>query len=228
MNRYKPKYKICHQLNENIWGNPKIFKFKSQKWEFLKKRSNITKSSQFVHDIVKIHSFPRPLKTNFKNNLLAKQRLKKYYGKLTESQIRRLIRLSRKQQKVTDSITTSTTILINILERRLETVVFRMNFALSIDHARQLVSHGHILVNDKVIKRSILVKNLDKISIKKNQRNLIAIILKSRKQINKIPKYLEVNLNILSGIFVGPTVLLKNIPYTVWMDFNKVFSFYKK
>jgi hypothetical protein len=80
-NRYKPRYKICQQVRENIWGDSKIIqKFQSKKWRYLK-RQRVQKTA-FAHDIIKVTKRPRYLNRTFKNILLAKQKFKKYYGKL--------------------------------------------------------------------------------------------------------------------------------------------------
>jgi len=225
--RYKPKYKICSQANENIWGSTKVLKFNSAKWKTLKNNHEKQNSRDFFHDSIKVNTFARPLKQNFKNNLVAKQRLKRYYGKLPEYQFHKLIKQALKTSLQTRSSISPAEALANLLERRLETVIYRMNFATTIEHARQLVAHGHVLVNGKVVKTSsFLINDFDTISIKKNQLNSISKIIKANSNFKIVPPYLEVNFNILSGIFLGP-VLLKDIPYATWMDFRGSLSFYQ-
>ena len=97
--RYKPKYKICSQANENIWGSTKVLKFNSAKWKTLKNNHEKQNSRDFFHDSIKVNTFARPLKQNFKNNLVAKQRLKRYYGKLPEYQFHKLIKQALKTFK---------------------------------------------------------------------------------------------------------------------------------
>ena len=121
----------------------------------------------------------KPLKQNFKNNLISKQRLKRYYGKLPEYQFHKLVKQALKTSIQTRSSISPAEALANLLERRLETVIYRMNFAITMEHARQLISHGHVLVNGKIVKTSsFLINDLDTISIKKTQINSVTKLLK--------------------------------------------------
>ncbi len=81
--------------------------------------------------------------TQFGAELREKQKLLFHYG-LREEQLRRFVRKAK-------SLNSSNWIesLIGLLERRLDNIVFRLGFARSIAGARQLVSHGHILVNGR-------------------------------------------------------------------------------
>jgi small subunit ribosomal protein S4 len=82
--------------------------------------------------------------TEYGLRLEEKQKLKFNYG-LTENQLYRYIREARRRQGVTGLI------LLQLLEMRLDTICFTLGFAKSINQARQLVNHGHITVNKKVV-----------------------------------------------------------------------------
>ena len=115
-----------------------------------------------------------------------KQKLKFNYG-LTESQLFRYVKEARRRKGVTGLI------LLQLLEMRLDTLCFTLGFAKSITQARQLVNHGHITVNGKVlsipsfqcrlndiigVREKITSKNLISTNIKTNQRNEIPYNLK--------------------------------------------------
>merc|ERR1712214_104358 len=82
--------------------------------------------------------------TEYKIRLNEKQKLKYNYG-LTENQLFRYVKEARRRTGVTGLI------LLQLLEMRLDTICFTLGFANTIAQARQLVNHGHITVNKKVI-----------------------------------------------------------------------------
>ncbi len=92
-------------------------------------------------------------------------------------------------------------ILLNLLERRLDNVVYRMCLGSSRNQSRQLVSHGHILVNGKCVDiPSYSVKPNDEIAVKESSKN-ITIIRESLKNLTKAPApaWLEIDENNLKG-----------------------------
>ncbi len=100
--------------------------------------------------------------TEYGIRLEEKQKLKFNYG-LTESQLFRYVKEARRRQGVTGLI------LLQLLEMRLDTICFTLGFASSIAQARQLVNHGHILVNNKVVTiPSFQCRVKDTLGIKKN------------------------------------------------------------
>ena len=124
--------------------------------------------------------------TEYGVRLEEKQKLKFNYG-LTESQLYRYVKEARRQKGVTGLI------LLQLLEMRLDTVCFTLGFANSIAQARQLVNHGHITVNKKVVsiasfqcqpndiigvKEKSTSKNLIENNIKNNQKGEIPYHLK--------------------------------------------------
>jgi len=97
--------------------------------------------------------------------LREKQKIKYYYGVL-EKQFRRFFKEANRQEGNTGEN------LIRLLERRLDNVVYRMGFATTRRFARQLVTHGHVLVNGKKVTiPSYLVKEGDRIEIKEKSKN---------------------------------------------------------
>jgi small subunit ribosomal protein S4 len=124
--------------------------------------------------------------TEYGVRLEEKQKLKFNYG-LTESQLYRYIKEARRRQGVTGLI------LLQLLEMRLDTLCFTLGFARTIGHARQLVNHGHITVNQKVIsiasfqchlndiigvKDKLISKNLIETNLKNNQGTILPSHLK--------------------------------------------------
>lgn len=102
--------------------------------------------------------------SNYGVQLLEKQKLKAYYGVL-EKQFLRYVQIAMKSKDLTGSV------LIQLLECRLDNMVYRMGFASSIRQARQMVNHRHILVNGKIVNiPSFEVKPGDTISLREKSR----------------------------------------------------------
>lgn len=124
--------------------------------------------------------------TEYGIRLEEKQKLKFNYG-LTENQLYRYVKEARRRQGVTGLI------LLQLLEMRLDTICFNLGYGASISEARQLVNHGHIIVNKKIVSiPSFQCKLNDKISIKEksSSKNLIEKNFKQN-QLNQIPSHLE-------------------------------------
>ena len=124
--------------------------------------------------------------TEYGIRLEEKQKLKFNYG-LTESQLYRYVKEARRRQGVTGLI------LLQLLEMRLDTVCFSLGFAKTIAQARQLVNHGHITVNNKVVSiPSFQCRLNDVISVKNNvnSKNLIENNIKNA-QVTDIPAHLK-------------------------------------
>jgi len=102
--------------------------------------------------------------------LREKQKLKRMYG-LLEKQFRGYFEKADRQKGITG------TNLLVLLERRMDNMVFRMGFANSRQEARQLISHGHFLVNGKSVNiPSYLLKVGDEVSVKEKSRNMARVI----------------------------------------------------
>jgi len=124
--------------------------------------------------------------TEYGVRLEEKQKLKFNYG-LTEGQLYRYIKEARRRKGVTGLI------LLQLLEMRLDTICFSLGFSKTIAQARQLVNHGHITVNNKVVSiPSFQCRLNDIISIKDtvNSKNLIENNIKTS-QVTNIPAHLK-------------------------------------
>lgn len=112
-----------------------------------------------------MHGWKRTRGTEYAVRLREKQKVKRYYG-LMDAQFMRFFRMAAKLPGNTGQI------LLQFLERRLDNVVYKMGLAMSRRNSRQMVAHGHILVNGKKVDRpSFLVNQGDKITIKSSERS---------------------------------------------------------
>ncbi len=202
--RLSSKHKIDRRLGLNLWGRPK---------------SPFNRRSYGPGQ----HGQARRRKpSDFGIQLAAKQKLKKYYGDITEKQFLKIYQAASRKKGDTSQI------LIELLERRLDAVVFRLKFAPTVFSARQLVNHGHVLVNGKVVnKKSYRVMDGDEISLQQTSQNIPMIIQTLSSNERDVPEYLQLEISKCLGKFVrGPQ--LTDVPYPVQMEPNLVVEFYSR
>lgn len=142
----------------------------------------------------------RRKRSNYATQLREKQKAKRFYGVL-EKQFRRYYAIAASYRGVTG------TLLMQLLERRLDNLVYRMGFAPSRKSARQLVSHGHITVNGRKLDApSYLCKVNDEIVVRERVRESLPLRIakeKLEKQAHNVPEWLEVNPESLTGKFLA-------------------------
>ena len=119
--------------------------------------------------------------------LREKQKCRRIYG-LLEKQFRAIYTKANRQTGITGET------LLQMLERRLDNVVFRSNFAASRNQARQFVRHGHVLVNGKKVTiPSFMVRKDDVIEIGPKAKNFIVIRHNTDTIDRAVPMWLEVS-----------------------------------
>lgn len=161
--------------------------------------------------------------TEYALQLQEKQKLKLIYN-LSERQFKRYVKeVLEKRGKIRDAEEA----FVQLLEKRLDNVIFRLGFAVSRAQARQLVSHGFFLVNKKSINiPSYRVKVGDVISVK--PQKLSKVIIKNIKNSikdKKPPSWLEINPETLEGrVLKEPSLVEAQVP----VDISKIFEFYSK
>lgn len=201
--RLESKYKINRRLGENLWGRPK---------------SPLNKREYGPGQ----HGQRRKKPSDYGVQLMAKQRLKGYYGNITERQFRKTYaEASRRRGDTSEN-------LIGLLERRLDAVVYRMKFVATVFAARQFVNHGHVLVNGRRVNiASYLVKEGDVIEVKERSRQLATVIEAQQSPERDIPDYLDVDSAKMRGT-VKRIPGLADVPYPVKMEPNLVVEFYSR
>nr|YP_009495533.1 ribosomal protein S4 [Psammoneis japonica]AWQ64263.1 ribosomal protein S4 [Psammoneis japonica] len=231
--RYKPLYKKFIKLRKNVQYRPKIFLnyFKKRKWQqflkFLKKRAKNSKKNfvMFDHHRYSIFTFFRiTFKRKFSNNLRIKKQINLFYGGLANKYFKKSLNTALKKKKRI-RLMRNNFFFIEILEKRLDTILYRARFASSIRNARQLILHGHISVNKKIVtNKSCIMKQGDLIEINNKSHNLIINNLKFNHKWPIPPKYLQINYKTLQIIFYDD-IKLNNLSclFPFKLDLNKVF-----
>jgi small subunit ribosomal protein S4 len=200
--RANAKFKLDRRLGENLWGRPK---------------SPVNKREYGPGQ----HGQRRKGKlSNFGLQLRAKQKLKGYYGSISERQFTKLYEEAVRLKG------DSSENLIGLLERRLATVVYRAKLAATVFGARQLVSHGHVRVNgQRVTIPSIRVKIGDTISLTDRAKELVAVQEAQGLAERDTPDYIELSGD---GIRLTRIPTLSEVPYPVQMEPNLVVEYYSR
>jgi small subunit ribosomal protein S4 len=200
--RLKSKYKINRRLGENLWGRPK---------------SPVNRRDYGPGQ----HGQGRRRKpSDYGIQLMAKQRLRGYYGNITEKQFRRTYaEASRKRGDTSET-------LIGLLERRLDAVVYRMKFVTTVFAARQFVNHGHVMVNGRRVNiPSYEVRPGDVVEVRQRSKQLGVLLEAVELAERDIPDYIEVDHAKMKGTFVR-VPKLADVPYPVMMEPNLVVEYY--
>lgn len=159
----------------------------------------------------------RKRRSDFGVKLIEKQKIRFNYG-LTETQMRRLIVDARKGKEPTGER------LIQLLERRLDNVVFRAGFAPTLISARQLVSHGHILLNGKQADiPSMRLKVGDEITIRAKSKNMPIIVETLKAPVLDLPEWMGWDGQAISAE-LSHYPSLDDVPFPV--DLQLVVEFY--
>lgn len=201
--RIAAKHKIDRRLGVNLWGTAK---------------SPVNTRSYAPGQ----HGNNRKKPTDYGVQLLAKQKLKGYYGNLTERQFRRVY------QKASQMRGDTSENIIGLLERRLDAVVYRMKFASTVFASRQLINHCHVTVNGSIVNiASFLVSEGDVIEVKEKSKSMDVVLIAAGAPDRDIPPYVNVDSKALKGVFVH-LPKLADVPYPVVMEPNIVIEFYSR
>jgi len=202
--RLASKHKVDRRLKVNLWGRPKS-PFNSRNY----------KPGQHGKSM-------RRKTSDYGNQLQAKQKLKFYYGNINERQFRNIYK------KAINKKGNSTENLVGLLERRLDTVVYRAKFANTVFSSRQLINHGHVVVNGKRVNiPSYQLKEEDSVEIREKSKNLNSVEVSLASKERETPDYIQIDPKIKKAKFLRiPT--LSEIPYPIVMEPSLVIEYYSR
>jgi small subunit ribosomal protein S4 len=202
--RAESKYKLDRRMGQNIWGRPK---------------SPVNRREYGPGQ----HGQRRKGKmSDFGTQLRAKQKLKGYYGNISEKQFRKYYQEAIRMKGDSGDN------LVALLERRLDAVVYRAKFAPTPFAARQFVNHGHIKVNGRRVNiASFLVRPGDVIEVKESSKQLLIVLESVGLAERDVPDYYEVDHTKMTAK-VTRIPLPADVPYPVLMEPNLVIEFYSR
>ena len=202
--RAEAKYKIDRRMGQNIWGRPK---------------SPVNRREYGPGQ----HGQRRKGKlSDFGTQLKAKQKLKGYYGNISEKQFRKYYAEAIRMRGDSGDH------LIGLLERRLDMAVYRAKFVPTVFAARQFVNHGHVKVNGRRVNiPSQQVKVGDTIEVKESSRQLTLVLEAQQLPECDVPDYFEVDHTKMTARLTR-IPLPSEVPYPVMMEPNLVIEFYSR
>jgi len=200
--RHSAKYKLDRVMGENLWGRPK---------------SPVNKRSYGPGQ----HGQRRKNKvSDFGTQLRAKQKLKGYYGNITEKQFSKVYEEADRRKGNTSEN------LVGLLESRLDAVVYRAKFVPTVWAARQFVNHGHVLVNGKRVNiASYRVKAGDVVEVRERSRNMALVLEALQSPERDVPDYIDLDPKAMKARLVRLPELAE-VPYPVKMEPNLVVEYY--
>lgn len=197
------KKKVDRRYGVNLWGNPK---------------SPINKREYAPGQ----HGQRRKKTTDYGEQLYAKQKLKTYYGNLSEKSFHKCyVEALRRAGDAAEN-------LIGLLESRLDNAVYKSKFVPTIFAARQFVNHGHVLVNGKKVNiSSYSLKVGDVIEVREKSKQLAVVLESVESQVRDVPAYFEVDAKKLVSKFAF-VPKFEDVPYAAVMEPNLVIEFYSR
>jgi small subunit ribosomal protein S4 len=202
--RLSAKHKLDRRMGENIWGRPK---------------SPVNRREYGPGQ----HGQRRKGKlSDFGVQLRAKQKLRGYYANITERQFYNIYKEAARRRGDTGAI------LIGLLERRLDAVVYRAKFVPTVFSARQLISHGHVKVNGKRVTVPSYRLNVgDVVELKDRAKDLALVIEASQSTERDVPDYVEVDESKKTAKLTRIPALTE-VPYPVQMEPHLVVEYYSR
>ena len=202
--RHEAKYKIDRAMGQNIWGRPKS---PVNKREYGPGQHGQRRKSKL---------------SDYGVQLKAKQKLRGYYGNISERQFRGIYQEARRLKGDTGAH------MVGLLERRLDAVVYRAKFVPTVFAARQFVNHGHVKVNGRRVNiPSFLVKAGDVVELKDASKQLEIVVVATQLAERDVPDYIEVDHTKMTARLTRVPGL-GEVPYPVQMEPNLVIEFYSR
>ena len=188
----RSKLKVCLRLKENLWSLP-LTNFRKRKWSLLKKRGR----GLYYPQLVKKAGHLISRRWIYANQLKTKQKLRLFYGNISEKAFRNIYRKSVLHDNF-----------LGLLESRFDSLLYRTHLVATPFSARQAISHGRFLVNKKVVKRrGLQLRSGDLIEVKEKHfhalvNNICEHLGRQNERFSPVPNHVEVNYSICAAIFL--------------------------
>jgi len=234
-NKYKPLYKQFIKLRENVQNRKKLLKFKKQKWEKLiqyykkklKRYKKFKPNDQTQYIVSKFPNKANSYEKRFKNTLDTTKKFRLFYGNLPKKFVKKRIKQTIKK-KTNKDFTNFYLTFLEHFEHRLDTILYRSKFSISLRNSRQLIVHGKILINNKTIRvPSYKVLPGDIISVDPIFYHLIEKNIKNSTIWPIPPKYITINYKTME-ILISDNVKQINIStnFSFHLNLEKVLTNY--
>tara|TARA_B100000780_G_scaffold275196_1_gene241411 strand:+ start:2484 stop:3215 length:732 start_codon:yes stop_codon:yes gene_type:complete len=236
--RFKPRFKKLANSKIVISNKRKILRFNKQKWEkqktqFLRLSTTKKRNCYYKFYDQRAHNVPRFMNrfgNRYTQVLRSKRRLKLFYGNLSKNYVASAMRKSILRQNAYRNRPDIKYFLLGRLESRLDVLLLRSCFVSSLRAARQLISHGHVKVNNKTVKINSFVGSIgDKIELSQSVHSLIEYKLGNSVLWPIPPKYLQISYKIFQ------IIIIEDVSYSNFgnslpgkFDVNLILSSYRR
>ena len=236
--RYRPVYKKFINLKNNVQNRQKLLKFKKKKWKNL--LFKLTRSSKFrkrncyykffdqnSYNVSKYNNF---FSNNYKQKVLVKKTFNLFYSNLGEKYLKTLYKTSKKKSNQIKNKINLKKIFTSLLERRLDVILVRSHFVLSIRNARQLISHKHVSVNGLVTSdNSFLLNKGDLLTFSKKSHKIIRYFIIISDMWPLPPTYLQIDYKLFQIQVVDHVILVDSLSQNLlWLNLNESINSYVK
>jgi small subunit ribosomal protein S4 len=202
--RHEAKYKIDRRMGQNVWGRPKS---PVNKREYGPGQHGQRRKSKL---------------SDYGVQLKAKQKLRGYYGNISEKQFRGIYDEAIRMKGDSGAN------MIGLLERRLDAVVYRAKFVPTVFAARQFINHGHVKVNGKKVNiSSFRVKVGDVVEVKEKSQQMNLVLEAQALTERDVPDYIDVDGGKLTAKMARVPVFT-DVPYPVQMEPHLVVEYYSR
>ena len=202
--RIASKYKISRRIGESLWGRAK------------------DPVNRRVYGPGQHGAGRRRKLSDYGLQLTAKQKLKGYYGNITEKQFRRIYKEATRVKGDTGEN------LVGLLESRLDAFVYRMGVVPTVFASRQFVGHGHISVNGKKVDiPSYRLQEGDVVTVKQKSQQIPMVMEAMASAERNVPDYVQMDDAKFEAKYLRKPALAE-IPYAVIMEPNLVIEFYSR
>lgn len=240
--RYKPLYKKFNRLFENVQCRQKIFNFKKLKWKALLSRLNkvnyYRKKNKILNyngnSIVPLTEYRKPpkFKKRYRYLMQTAKKINLYYGGLKKRYMKKIVKTIWRQKKKnfkSKVLARTEFYFLDFMEKRLENILHRSFFTQSVKNARQLILHGHVFVNNQIIKHgSYILKENDIIEINSKFHKFIRSNIKKSKFWNTQQTNIIINYKTLQILYLNRSTFdtFSNIfPFRI--NLKKVLRYYR-
>ncbi|MDO8876273.1 MAG: 30S ribosomal protein S4 [Pseudolabrys sp.] len=202
--RMESKYKLDRRMGQNIWGRPKS---PVNRREYGPGQHGQRRKSKL---------------SDYGVQLKAKQKLRGYYGNISEKQFRGIYDEAIRMKGDSGAN------MIGLLERRLDAVVYRAKFVPTVFAARQFINHGHVKVNGKKVNiSSYRVKVGEVIEVKEKSQQMNLVLEAQALTERDVPDYIDVDGGKLTAK-MSRIPVFTDVPYPVQMEPHLVVEYYSR
>ncbi len=202
--RMESKYKLDRRMGQNIWGRPKS---PVNRREYGPGQHGQRRKSKL---------------SDYGVQLKAKQKLRGYYGNISEKQFRGIYDEAIRMKGDSGAN------MIGLLERRLDAVVYRAKFVPTVFAARQFINHGHVKVNGKKVNiSSFRVKVGDVVEVKEKSQTMNLVLEAQALSERDVPDYIDVDGGKLTAK-MSRVPVFTDVPYPVQMEPHLVVEYYSR